>query len=93
MTENNKTIRILALGAALAAQAVCAETCITSGDVAAVAKAGSVSTVTPVAALVTGRLSASVAAPALDIRDWTRAETPGIALKSTPPRGILLIIR
>lgn len=92
MTQN-KTIRILVLGAALVAQAVCAETCITSGDVAAVAKAGSASAVTPAVALVTGRLAASVASSALDIRDWTRVETPGIALKTTPPRGVLFIIR
>ena len=55
--------------------AACAETCIVAGDPAAVAKAGSVFAVTPAAALVSGRLSASVAAPALDIRDWTRKQT------------------
>ncbi len=92
MTQN-KTIRILALGAALAAHAVCAETCITKGDVAAVAKAGSASAETPAVALVTGRFAASVASPALDVRDWTRVETPGIALKTKPATGALFIIR
>lgn len=92
MTQN-KTIRILALGAAVSAHAVCAETCITKGDVAAVAKAGSVSTETPAVALVTGRLSASVASPVLDVRDWTRVETPGIALKTKPATGVVFVIR
>ncbi len=73
--------------------AACAETCIVAGDPAAVAKAGSVFAVTPAAALVSGRLSASVASPAFDIRDWTRVETSGIALKTKPATGAVFVIR
>lgn len=71
----------------------CAATCIVAGDPAAVAKAGSVFAVTPAAALVSGRLSASVASPAFDIRDWTRVETSGIALKTKPATGAVFVIR
>lgn len=71
----------------------CAATCIVAGDPAAIAKVGSTSAVTPAAALVTGRLSASVDSPAFDIRDWTRVETPGIALKTKPATGGIFIIR
>lgn len=68
-------------------------TCIVAGDLAAVAKAGSSAAESPAAALVTGRLSASAAAPALDVRDWTRFELPGIALKSDPWKGGFFIVR
>ena len=70
----NEKTRIIALGVALSAQAVCAATCITSGDVAQVAKAGSTSAVSGAVALNAGTLAAAAAAAPLEAR-WTRTIT------------------
>ena len=89
---NGKT-RIIALGAAMAAQAVCAATsCITSGDVTQVAKAGSASQASAAVALNAGTLAGAAAAAPLEARDRTSNVSVATAFDFTPG-GCALIIR
>ena len=80
------------LGAAVAAQAVCAATCITSGDVAQVAKAGSTSEASGAVALNAGTLAAAAAAAPLEARDRTSNVSEAKPFDFTPG-GCALIIR
>ena len=87
-------LMLMTLGVAMSAQMIGAGTsCIISGDPETVATANSSSIATDGSALVSGTLSASCLAPSFDIRDWTWFATAGIALKSTPFQGMILIVR
>lgn len=88
----NEKTRIIALGAALSAQAVCAATCITSGDVAQVAKAGSTSAASGAVALNAGTLAAATAAAPLEARDRTSNVSEAKPFDFTPG-GCTLIVR
>lgn len=80
------------LGAAVAAQALYAATCITSGDVEAVAKAGSASAASAAITLTAGTLAAASSATPLDARDRTSNVSVATAFDFTPG-GCALIIR
>lgn len=88
----NEKTRIIALGAALSAQALYAATCITSGDVEAVAKAGSASAPSAAITLTAGTLAAASSATPLDARDRTSNVSVATAFDFTPG-GCALIIR